>query len=118
MHSKSLHARILDSVLSSGSSLGLWENVQSYGKTASSLCEHLLTMLKARSHIFAALKEGLNVGQLEIEDRHGTHFFGKPTDGRPSVQMKVRNDNVWVRVALSMDLGCKQSRSTIEMRED
>jgi hypothetical protein len=67
----------------------------------------------ARSRIFSALDEGLLLGQLEIKDRYGRHFFGKRGEGRPVARMDVHNDRLWIRIVLSADLGCKSSKGCI-----
>jgi len=107
MHPKTFHACVIDTVLSTGLSPGLLEAFQSYCKYFF-VCSYsyLLTVLSARSRIFSALNEGLLIGQLEIKDRGGIHLFGKPRECRPIVRMDVHNDQLWIRIALSIDLGC------------
>ncbi|KXN84212.1 Cyclopropane-fatty-acyl-phospholipid synthase [Leucoagaricus sp. SymC.cos] len=60
----------------------------------------------ARSSIVAVLNDTIVVGHLTISDSEGTHYYGNYQKGCNDVHFKIVNDNFWLRILLSGDLGC------------
>jgi cyclopropane-fatty-acyl-phospholipid synthase len=66
----------------------------------------------ARDRAFEALRWGLKKGQMVVEDATGRHVFPHGADETTSknvVVLKVVNDNVWVRIMLSHDIGLAEA---------
>jgi hypothetical protein len=62
----------------------------------------------ARSRAFEVLRRGISRGHLIIED-DGEHEFGYPENA--TVIVKVKSPNMWIRILLSYDIGCKLPHS-------
>lgn len=63
----------------------------------------------ARSSIVAVLDDAINVGHLTISDSEGTHYYGNHQKGCNDVHIKITNDNFWLRILLSGDLGFSEA---------
>ncbi|KAJ7638374.1 cyclopropane-fatty-acyl-phospholipid synthase [Roridomyces roridus] len=63
----------------------------------------------ARSSILSVLDEAITVGHLTIADTEGTHYYGHTREGCNKVHLKVVNDNFWIRLVLSGDLGFSEA---------
>ncbi|KAF7313409.1 Cyclopropane-fatty-acyl-phospholipid synthase [Mycena chlorophos] len=63
----------------------------------------------ARSSILSVLDDAITVGHLTISDDEGTHYFGHYRKGANDVHLKVVNDNFWLRIMLSGDLGFSEA---------
>ncbi|KAK7012833.1 cyclopropane-fatty-acyl-phospholipid synthase [Favolaschia claudopus] len=65
--------------------------------------------VEARNYCMDVLRRGLVKGELLIEDQEGNHHFGSQWSERTPVVLKVLNNNLWVRVCLSHDLGLSEA---------
>lgn len=65
-------------------------------------CEFLPT---ARNRILEVLEKGVLKGSLRIEDEDGSFDFGTATDKEPTVVMKIRSKDIWMRILTSADIG-------------
>ncbi|KAJ7067846.1 cyclopropane-fatty-acyl-phospholipid synthase [Mycena amicta] len=63
----------------------------------------------ARSSILSVLDEAITVGRLTISDDEGTYYYGQHHKGCNNVHLKVVNDNFWLRIMLSGDLGFSEA---------
>ncbi|KAJ7477247.1 cyclopropane-fatty-acyl-phospholipid synthase [Mycena galericulata] len=63
----------------------------------------------ARTSILAVLGDAITVGHLTIADIDGTHYYGHYRKGCNDVHLKVVNDNFWLRLMLSGDLGFSEA---------
>ncbi|PFH50564.1 hypothetical protein AMATHDRAFT_60838, partial [Amanita thiersii Skay4041] len=63
----------------------------------------------ARSSILSVLAEAISNGHLTISDSEGTHYYGSYYKGCNDVHLKVVNDNFWLRILLSGDLGFSEA---------
>ncbi|KAF5364385.1 hypothetical protein D9756_000898 [Leucocoprinus leucothites] len=63
----------------------------------------------ARSSITAVLNDAIVVGHLTISDSEGTYYYGNYQKGCNDVHLKVVNDNFWLRILLSGDLGFSEA---------
>ncbi|KAF7301242.1 Cyclopropane-fatty-acyl-phospholipid synthase [Mycena indigotica] len=63
----------------------------------------------ARSSILTVLDEAITIGHLTISDNDGTHHYGQYSKGGNNVHFKVVNDNFWLRIMLSGDLGFSEA---------
>ena len=61
----------------------------------------------ARSRILEVLRKGVLKGSLRIEDEHGSFDFGIATDKEPTVVIKIRSNDIWMRILTSADIGSK-----------
>ncbi|KAF8075904.1 cyclopropane-fatty-acyl-phospholipid synthase [Lyophyllum atratum] len=60
----------------------------------------------ARNSILSVLGDAITIGHLTISDSEGTHYYGRYQNGCNDVHLKIVNDNFWLRILLSGDLGC------------
>lgn len=63
----------------------------------------------ARSSILSVLDDAIVSGHLTISDAQGTHYYGKFQKGCNDVHLKVINENFWLRILLSGDLGFSEA---------
>ncbi|KAJ7611783.1 cyclopropane fatty acid synthase [Roridomyces roridus] len=63
----------------------------------------------ARDYLMDILKRGVVKGQLLVQDHQGTHHFGNADSGIEPVVLKILNDNMWLRICLSHDLGLSEA---------
>ncbi|CAK5262442.1 unnamed protein product [Mycena citricolor] len=63
----------------------------------------------ARSSILSVLDDAITVGHLTLSDSEGTRFYGQRGKGCNEVHMKVVNENFWLRLILSGDLGFSEA---------
>jgi len=63
----------------------------------------------ARSSILTVLDDAISVGHLTITDAEGSHYYGHYQKGCNDVQLKVVNENFWLRLMLSGDLGFSEA---------
>ncbi|KAF5331734.1 hypothetical protein D9611_007586 [Ephemerocybe angulata] len=63
----------------------------------------------ARNSILSVLDDAITVGHLTISDSEGTHYYGKYHKGCNDVRLDVKNDNFWMRILLSGDLGFSEA---------
>ncbi|GLB33310.1 putative cyclopropane fatty acid synthase [Lyophyllum shimeji] len=63
----------------------------------------------ARSSILSVLSDAIVIGHLTISDSEGTHYYGKYQKGCNDVHLKIVNDNFWLRILLSGDLGFSEA---------
>ncbi|KAJ7179621.1 cyclopropane-fatty-acyl-phospholipid synthase [Mycena filopes] len=63
----------------------------------------------ARTSILAVLDDAITVGHLTITDNQGAHYYGRYRKGCNDVHLKVVNDNFWLRLLLSGDLGFSEA---------
>ncbi|KAF9464242.1 cyclopropane-fatty-acyl-phospholipid synthase [Collybia nuda] len=63
----------------------------------------------ARSSILAVLNDAITHGHLTISDSEGTRYYGKYQKGCNDVRLKIVNDNFWLRIMLSGDLGFSEA---------
>ncbi|GBE86996.1 Tuberculostearic acid methyltransferase UfaA1 [Sparassis crispa] len=63
----------------------------------------------ARSYVIGILDEGLVHGQLHIEDSRGNFIFGSLLPNRDPVILVVKNDDMWARIVLSLDMGLSEA---------
>ncbi|KAJ7896032.1 cyclopropane-fatty-acyl-phospholipid synthase [Mycena olivaceomarginata] len=54
----------------------------------------------ARSSILTVLDDAISVGHLTITDAEGSHYYGHYQKGCNDVQLKVVNENFWLRLML------------------
>lgn len=71
-----------------------------------SFCHHL-TLYVARSSVLAVMEKAITRGHLTVADSEGVHHFGTRSKGSNDVYLKVVNDDFWMRILLSQDLGCE-----------
>ncbi|EMD31226.1 hypothetical protein CERSUDRAFT_69481 [Gelatoporia subvermispora B] len=89
MHSKTWNASLVDRLSTSR----VWKTIQ----------------LSTRDRVLAILRNGIQRGELVMQDHSGVHVFGTPSPGLPRATISVFNDNLWVRVALTHDLGLSEA---------
>ncbi|KAF5321236.1 hypothetical protein D9619_001160 [Psilocybe cf. subviscida] len=63
----------------------------------------------ARTSILTVLGDAITVGHLTISDSEGTHYYGKYQKGCNDVHLNIVNDNFWLRILLSGDLGFSEA---------
>ncbi|KAF7776777.1 hypothetical protein Agabi119p4_5170 [Agaricus bisporus var. burnettii] len=63
----------------------------------------------ARSSILTVLTDAIVVGHLTISDSEGTYYYGNYQKGCNDVHIKIINDNFWLRILLSGDLGFSEA---------
>ncbi|KIL67415.1 hypothetical protein M378DRAFT_185763 [Amanita muscaria Koide BX008] len=63
----------------------------------------------ARSSILSILNEAIVNGHLTINDCEGTHYYGTHHKGCNDVHLQINNDNFWLRILLSGDLGFSEA---------
>ncbi|KAF7354858.1 Cyclopropane-fatty-acyl-phospholipid synthase [Mycena sanguinolenta] len=63
----------------------------------------------ARSSILTVLEDAISVGHLTIIDAEGPHYYGHFQKGCNDVQLKIVNENFWLRLMLSGDLGFSEA---------
>ncbi|KAK0490444.1 cyclopropane-fatty-acyl-phospholipid synthase [Armillaria novae-zelandiae] len=63
----------------------------------------------ARQSILSTLTSSISVGHLTIEDAEGSHTYGAFEKDCNQVHIKVKNDNFWLRLILSGDLGFSEA---------
>ncbi|KAG5639335.1 hypothetical protein H0H81_004056 [Sphagnurus paluster] len=63
----------------------------------------------ARSSILSVLSDAITIGHLTISDSEGTHYYGRYQKGCNDVHLKIVNDNFWLRILLSGDLGFSEA---------
>ncbi|KAF5372015.1 hypothetical protein D9615_008056 [Tricholomella constricta] len=63
----------------------------------------------ARSSILSVLSDAITIGHLTISDSEGTHYYGRYKKGCNDVHLKIVNDNFWLRILLSGDLGFSEA---------
>ncbi|KAG5643582.1 hypothetical protein DXG03_000635 [Asterophora parasitica] len=63
----------------------------------------------ARSSILSVLGSAITIGHLTISDSEGTHYYGRYQKGCNDVHLKIVNDNFWLRILLSGDLGFSEA---------
>ncbi|KAK0467771.1 cyclopropane-fatty-acyl-phospholipid synthase [Desarmillaria tabescens] len=63
----------------------------------------------ARQSILSALTSAISSGYLIVDDAEGSHAYGSNEKGCNLVHIKVRNDNFWLRLMLSGDLGFSEA---------
>ncbi|RDX51303.1 cyclopropane fatty acid synthase [Lentinus brumalis] len=63
----------------------------------------------AKHRILDVLRKGVLKGSLRIEDKDNTYDFGTSTDKEPTVIMKVRSPDVWMRILTSADIGIAEA---------
>ncbi|KAK7061256.1 cyclopropane-fatty-acyl-phospholipid synthase [Favolaschia claudopus] len=57
----------------------------------------------ARSSILSVLDDAITIGHLTIIDAEGSHYYGQRRKGYNDVQVKVVNENFWLRLLLYAD---------------
>ncbi|KAK0191514.1 cyclopropane-fatty-acyl-phospholipid synthase [Armillaria mellea] len=63
----------------------------------------------ARQSILSALTGTISSGYLIVDDAEGSHTYGSNNKGCNVVHIKVVNDNFWLRLMLSGDLGFSEA---------
>ncbi|KAG6830963.1 hypothetical protein H0H92_013675 [Tricholoma furcatifolium] len=63
----------------------------------------------ARSSILSLLSDAITIGHLTISDSDGVNYYGKHQKGCNDVHLKIINDNFWIRILLSGDLGFSEA---------
>ncbi|KAF8628152.1 hypothetical protein AX17_006022 [Amanita inopinata Kibby_2008] len=63
----------------------------------------------ARSSILSVLNESITNGYLAVSDSEGTNYYGNYYKGCNEVHLQVNNDNFWLRILLSGDLGFSEA---------
>ncbi|KAF8883404.1 cyclopropane-fatty-acyl-phospholipid synthase [Infundibulicybe gibba] len=63
----------------------------------------------ARNSILSVLEDAITNGHLTISDPEGTHYYGRYQKGCNDVHLKIVNDNFWLRIMLSGDLGFSEA---------
>ncbi|TFK22195.1 putative cyclopropane fatty acid synthase [Coprinopsis marcescibilis] len=63
----------------------------------------------ARSSILSVLEDAIAIGRLTISDAEGQHQYGTSQPGCNDVQLKIINDNFWMRILLSGDVGFSEA---------
>lgn len=63
-----------------------------------------------RGYMLRALKEGIQHGSLRLTDHHGEQFFfGGQTSKQPGADLHIKNDDFWLRVFCTHDLGFSEA---------
>ncbi|KAJ8595054.1 cyclopropane-fatty-acyl-phospholipid synthase [Rhizopogon salebrosus TDB-379] len=63
----------------------------------------------ARSSVLAVMEKAITRGHLTIADSEGVHHFGSRSKGSNDVYLKVLNNDFWMRILLSQDLGFSEA---------
>ncbi|KAG5732271.1 Cyclopropane-fatty-acyl-phospholipid synthase [Termitomyces sp. T112] len=63
----------------------------------------------ARYSILSVLGDAITAGHLTISDSEGTRYYGRHQKGCNDVHLKIVNDNFWLRILLSGDLGFSEA---------
>lgn len=75
-----------------------------YASSNLSAFRRLLMRHLARSSILTVLDDAISVGHLTITDAEGSHYYGHYQKGCNDVQLKVVNENFWLRLMLCVDI--------------
>ncbi|THH18022.1 hypothetical protein EW146_g2887 [Bondarzewia mesenterica] len=68
-----------------------------------------LCPVAARNSILSVLNTSITSGYLEIIDSQRSYCFGRPTADGNTVRLKIRNDEFWIQILLSGDLGFSEA---------
>ncbi|KIK55369.1 hypothetical protein GYMLUDRAFT_76587 [Collybiopsis luxurians FD-317 M1] len=63
----------------------------------------------ARTSILSVLNDAISKGHLTIIDSEGKHTYGRYQDGCNTVHLTVNNDQFWLRLMFSGDLGFSEA---------
>ncbi|KAG2014033.1 cyclopropane-fatty-acyl-phospholipid synthase [Coprinopsis cinerea AmutBmut pab1-1] len=75
----------------------------------SALSPRSWTISFARNSILAVLEDAITVGRLTISDSEGDHQYGERQPGCNDVRLRIVNDNFWMRILLSGDVGFSEA---------